>query len=354
VKRTFTKAGFRQLVINAALFGVTCVVCLLILEAIVRWLFPYFSPAIQLPFRRLADGTPLGLPSQTVRQATPKGDFDVQVRFNTDGLRDTKNLSQARETDWFVVGDSFTMGWGVGEDERYGNVLERMLKTNGVSANVFNVGIPENLVGYSMLLRYAESRGAKVRRVVFGICMENDLRDYTDGKSASELDSRPQYSSTKQALRAWMQRHSATYMALSFTMQKSAVIRSLLEKVGVARNIEELRGKNEWNETALKTSRDQVVKLVSNRDAIVLIIPARGLWSKATAEVETRVHNAFVDYLREAKIRVVDVKPAFEASGDPLSHYFKTDPHWNPRGHFVAAQELSKVVAAEVQPPNTR
>jgi hypothetical protein len=49
---------------------------------------------------------------------------------------------------------------------------------------------------------------------------------------------------------------------------------------------------------------------------------------------------------REAGVNVVDVKSALEAQGDPLACYFKTDPHWNARGHAVGAAELWKAMRA--------
>jgi len=45
-------------------------------------------------------------------------------------------------------------------------------------------------------------------------------------------------------------------------------------------------------------------------------------------------------------LKVLDLKPAFESQGDPMNLYYKTDPHWNPRGHAVAARELFKAIKA--------
>jgi hypothetical protein len=48
--------------------------------------------------------------------------------------------------------------------------------------------------------------------------------------------------------------------------------------MGIARSVDDLTLKNEWNETVLESSRDELLKLVSGRDALVLIIPSRRLW----------------------------------------------------------------------------
>ena len=325
------------------LLTVTLLAGLAVLEMAVRRLLPYFSPSAQVPFRLAAKGLALGPAGQTVRMATPKGDYNSVLRFNEDGFRDGKRLREATESDWFALGDSYTMGWGVAEEERFSNRLEQEFKAHHLPARVFNIAIPDNIIGYGRLLDYAESRGARIRQLVVGICMENDLLDYRDGKGAWDLVDLPA-STKKEAVRRWLRKHSALYIAASYELQKFGPTRSLLHKVGIARSIDELTGHNEWNETVLKTSRDELVKLVAGRDAVILIIPSRNLWYGDYTPTEQRVHEAFVRMAREAGLNVLDDRPMMEASGDPLGCYFKTDPHWNARGHAIAGRELFKAI----------
>jgi hypothetical protein len=333
----------RGVAANLLLLAVTLVICLALLEWTVRWLFPYFSPGAQVPFRLAAKGMALGPAGQTVRMATPKGDYDSTLRFNEEGFRDSKTLATATPADWFALGDSYTMGWGVQEDQRFSNRLEEALKAAGIRARVFNIAIPDNIIGYGRLLRYAESRGAKVRQLIIGVCMENDLRDYSDGKGAWDTVDQPP-SSKKEVVRNWFKKHSALYIAASYVFQKSPLTRGVLQKMGIARSIDELSGKNDWNETVLKTSRDELVKLAYGREALILIIPSRHLWQGNNIQTENRIHEAFVRMLRDAGLTVLDPTPKLQEGGDPLSCYFKTDPHWNARGHAVAAQELFKAI----------
>ena len=343
-----TASKLRRVAVRVLLLGVTLFLCLAVLEWAVRRLFPYFRPSAQIPFHLVAKGMALGPAGQTVRIATPKGDYNLFIRFNEDGFRDGKNLREATAADWFALGDSYTMGWGVEEEERFSNRLEQAFKTNGVPARVFNIAIPDNIIGYGRLLHYAESRGAKVRQLIVGICMENDLCDYRDGQGAWDQVDLPA-SSKKEGLRRWFKTHSALYIAASFGLQKIPLTRNLLHRVGIARSIDELTGHNEWNETVLKTSRDELVKLVAGRQAIVLIIPSRNLWQGDYIATERRVHEAFVRMSREAGLNVLDLKPLLEAEGDPLSCYFKTDPHWNARGHAVAGRALFQAIRVRAQ-----
>ncbi len=333
----------RSAAAKVLLLTVTLLIGVSMMEWGVRRLFPYFSPTAQVPFRLVAKGMALGPAGQTVRMATPKGDYNSVLRFNQDGFRDTKTLAEVRDSDWYALGDSYTMGWGVEEEERFSNRLEQEFKAHNHPARVFNIALPDNIIGYGRLLRYAESRGAKVRRVVVGICMENDLRDYRDGKGAWDMMGLPP-SSNKEAIREWLKKHSALYIAASYELQRLTFTRKLLNRLGIARSIDELTGHNEWDETVLGTSRDELVKLVAGRDALILIIPSRNLWHGAYIPTEQRVHETFIRMLRESGLSVMDVRPMIEASGDPLSCYFKTDPHWNARGHAIAGRELFKAI----------
>jgi len=324
-----------------ALLALSTGICLLLLEFIVRALFPFFNPQAQIPVYATQDNFFLGPISRQIRQATPKGDYDVTVSFNQYGFRDTKDLRDSSGRDVFVVGDSFSAGWGVEETQRYSNLLEAKL-----GRRVFNISIPEDIRGYSKLVKYAERGGATIRSLVIGVCMENDLRDYRDGKSSVELFKDQQYLKSSfplvDRMRAWFWSHSALYIGASYTLQKNATLRRLLERFGLARNIDRLTTKNVFNEQVLESSRDELVKLATNYDSVILIIPSRALWFGDNQAGERKVHERFVQLLCQSGLSVVDLRSALEEKGNPIGNYFTTDPHWNPTGHLNAAEELSK------------
>ena len=114
--------------IVASILALTISICLALAEFATRRLFPQFNPGAQLAFQVMPGHFALGPSLRTERHATPKGEFDVEVKFNQYGFRDVKDLRDATDGDWFVVGDSFTLGWGVDEDWRYSNVLEQKLR----------------------------------------------------------------------------------------------------------------------------------------------------------------------------------------------------------------------------------
>src|ERR1041385_5871701 len=325
------------------LLGVTCVLGLLALEWGVRKFLPFFDPRNQIIRQRNAEGLKLGVPSKTVRLGTPKGEFLVSITYNRWAFWDPKDFTQAGTNDIFVVGDSQTFGWGVEETNRFSAVLEQ---TTGVPA--FNIAIPGNdFFGYERLLQFVQRHGAPVRNVILGVCMENDLLDYSKmDKTLRVTEPQPSFSSLRKRLLFWAKEHSALAVCASYTLKHWAVTRSLMERLGLARSTEEMTQTNTYDPKALAASRDVLVDFSRRYNLVVLIIPNRALWYGSNIAVEQEVHDEFVRSLRDAGLNVVDLRPGFEAAGDPLHFYFKHDAHLNRAGHAAAAAALAQRLAA--------
>lgn len=322
------------------LLVVTSTICLLVLEFAVCRLFPYYNPRTQVFFQQNAEGIVLGVPSTAYQVATPKGDWNLTVSNNHHGFRDPKDYTQATPGDIFASGDSYTFGWGVEEAERYSNVVER---NQGV--RVFNIAIPEDIRGYARTLEFVKKNGAQVRHLMIGICMENDLWDYYSAESKHVTYHRQMIQGPFRKTAIWFKQHSALWTAASYNLQKRASLRGFLERVGIARNIDTLTHKNDYSTNIVKSSSEEVVKIATNYNTVILIIPSRALWAGQNIDAERRVHEEFVQALRAAGLDVVDMKPLLEKDGNPSQYYFTTDPHWNAAGHAAAAAALADYFA---------
>lgn len=221
---------------------------LLIMELGVRVALGHYHPNRQITFRFAPDGTPLGPAERTVIQRTPKGDYNLEIEFNRAGLRDSKLIDEARTGDWIALGDSFTFGWGVTTEQRFGDVMAAEL-----GEHVFNLAIPTDFRGYAKLLAHAESRGARIGRLVIGVCMENDLLDY-------RIPPRDPLASVGpvRRLRLWLKENSALYLCVSTELQRQPALRRLLEAVGVARPVDhpDLFNRNRLDDDALQSGID--------------------------------------------------------------------------------------------------
>lgn len=327
-------------VARLVLLATSVVGALLLVEAAVRLFFPQYHPAFQSLLVRNEKGVTLGSPGSH-RLSTPKGDFDTVVTFNPDGLRDSKRLADATVNDWFVLGDSYVLGWGVAEAERFSNLLESQ-----IGRPVFNLGIPEDLLGYERLLHYADAKGAPVWRLILAVCLENDLWDYSSPVPSEQTFAEHMNPGLRGRTRLWFKQHSALYLASSYSIQRFPAARGFLERFGLARDVDQLTHKNKIGEGELRSSCGQLLKLAAHRDCVVLIIPSRALWAGAETAQEQRIHDRFVQLLREARLPVVDLKSRFEEGGNPLRYYFTSDAHWNRQGHKAAAAALAEFLQA--------
>ncbi len=316
--------------------GVIAVFALLLLEGALRLLIPAFDPSGQIQLVAGNKERPiLGAPNTERRQTKNTGDYDVKVRFNRYGLRDSKDLAGSDDTAWFVVGDSFSFGWGVEETARYSDVLARIL-----GQPIYNIAIPSgDLRTYAKMVNYAVHKGARVQRLLIGICMENDLHAYTED---GELASRPDSSRRSVAiLKNFLVTHSAVYVALTTLTHRYTPLRSIATKLGLLVPNLEGMSRNYYSASIIEAAVRQLKPLVDSYRVTVILIPSRGLWVGDNQDQEDQVHRAFLRALKKAGIDVLDLRPVFEIDGDPMKYHFRYDGHWNAAGHSHAAKALA-------------
>lgn len=347
LSKTRMAGAIQRFLGKLTLLAVSSLVCLVLLELVVRWLFPFYNPRgpHQIVFRFNAEGVPLGPPNQTIRQRSTQGDYDLPVTFNRHGFRDAKDFTTAHGEDWFAVGDSFGLGWGVPETNRFSNVLEQL-----AGQPVFNICIPTDIAGYRQLTEHVRRLGGPVSNLVVSICMENDLRDYYASKAPAGPTTKMPW---KERARAWVKSHSAVYLLLATELQQSETLHRFWVKIGVARAQDSpwQMNFNPYNEEAITYAVDLLAQLrAGHARVVVLIIPARGLWIGKNRDAEARVHARFVELARQRLgVPIIDMKPILEAGGDPMQFYFDHDGHWNVTGHRLAGEQLAAAISAPPQ-----
>jgi hypothetical protein len=280
-----------------------------------------------------------------LRQVKNTGDYDVEVRFNDLGLRDDKLLTTATEEDLFVIGDSFAFGWGVNAEDRFSNRLQAIL-----NRPVFNIAIAgTDLNGYYRLIRYVESNGVRVKRLVISVTMENDLNVYdsTLPQVSIQLPHPIAFPSRNLSeFKRILTSHSALYVFLTHAVHQTTWLRRIAVQLGlIIPNLEGIGNENVSDE-ALTTSAHRLLQIAAGRNVVVLIIPSRRLWVGAHARraQAAGVHARFVALLKAAGMQVVDLRDRLESGGQPLSYHFTNDGHWNRAGHQLAADALADAI----------
>ncbi len=317
----------------------SAIVGLLLVEVVSRVVAPAYNPSAHLELIRLPDGTPIGPANATRRQIKNTGDYDTLIRFNAWGFRDAKSIHASTPDSVFVVGDSFGFGWGLGEAQRFSNLLEDRL-----ARAVFNISEPAtDFDDYDRLIHYAEANGARIGTLVVSVCMENDLREYgLDESGQGEIGS-------VQAAKAFLTEHSAVYLLVTTFIHRTPWLERAAARTGLLTPNLDAIAQSDSYEMALTSSAARLERLVAGRRPVILIIPSRALWAGTDAHRRQvrRTHDTFVGFLRQAGLTVVDVRDAFERQGSPLSLHFADDGHWNAAGHRMAAEELAAQFRAE-------
>lgn len=321
---------------NLSLFLISIACGLCILEIGIRIILPVFIPAGDVSYYYNSEGVPLGKKKSFGRVYLSSGDFDVIVHFNQYGFRDHHDIKHGREQDVFTVGDSFTYGQGVCEQERYSDLLEYILRIP-----VYNIAVPTHIRGYRRLVKYAEENGVPIKNLIIGICMDNDIIDY-ESPSVADVNLG---SIWIQNLKFFLIRHSAAYNAIADIVHRNRFLRIRAKCMG-------LLSEKKTDNTALISSVQEVEHLAWKYNALIVIIPSGTLWMTQSvrglldSKESKRVHNEFVSALRQRNLNVVDLRSDFEESGNPLQYYFRHDMHWNKSGHAKVAEVIARYTRA--------
>jgi hypothetical protein len=328
--KTMNKNRLRSLGQNLLLLSVSVIVSILLLEISIRILLPTYNPYGIVQFHYNVDGVPLATPGFEGRQIRKTGDFNVAVSINHYGFRDVKDLAESTRYDLFVVGDSFSFGFGVEESERYSDILQHLL-----DIRTYNISIPTDLNGYDKLLDYATQNGATIRRLVIGVCMENDLGYYRTWELARE----------QKTLKAWLSGNLAIYRALASIVHQNAMLNRIGMRIGILTRYDAPAINVSYNEEVINRSVNRLIHLAKDYDSTILIIPSRGLWTGNSQPNIRQIHEKFVELLKQAGLPIVDMAPILQKGGKPLSYYYPRDGHWKKEAHELAADTLAPKLA---------
>ncbi len=166
----------RQALLKIVTIILSLVAAFAIAEVAVRIFCPQEVAPIRFVFDRQRGDIPT--PRQKGRQIMP-GAFDFTYSNNSLGLRGAKEYSLARHTDHRILflGDSFTYGLGVNDDQTFPFLVEKELLSDQIPAEVINAGNPGHGTDYA--LKFFQVLGAKFKPdlTVFSFLGKNFVDD---------------------------------------------------------------------------------------------------------------------------------------------------------------------------------
>lgn len=301
------------------------------------------------------------------------------------------------------VGDSFTFGAGVDNDEtwsqRLAQYLYEPLAQRGWAVEAVNMGMS----GYDPELerRDLEAFGLLLRPhvVIVALFGANDVVEIMGGRDAWAAAHRPSPPARLAAvpapvpgspkagvrLKRWMSQHSVLYQLLRDRARATPALREALTRWGLMSPLTPNPdgywyvqiARRPWDpfiEKGFERTVEAVTRMAENtRESqatfLVVLIPAAyqvdpvhwekqlrhsGLAPHATDQqaFSRRMHRA----LDARGIAMLDLAPVFRAAivGERRTLYFAKDKHWNAAGHDLAAHVIARHLQTQALLPSAR
>jgi lysophospholipase L1-like esterase len=279
---------------------------------------------------------------------------NISVDVNSHGLRGPETTYEKPPSTFRILnlGDSVVMGWGVREEETYGQQLESLLNKDGSSKlrfEVINAGVP----GWSLdnALAYLQAEGLKYEPdlIVLDLTISNDI----NGKSAL-------LAGNDHGPFRWLSDHTYFWPFLQSQVAWAEARAQGKERVDTINpptnpakyfplDPQSERWSERWNSIL------EINRLARKHDARVVLVLFPLEFQVLDESYPTLAQEIFAAKAAEASLPALDLLPAFrqacrEKPGGPCQledRYLFADVWMHPsaHGHSVTATELDKVLA---------
>lgn len=281
-----------------------------------------------------------------------KNCFETVYRFNDLGFRDEVHTARSDKSRVLLIGDSFTEGLGVNEDERFGDLLEQ--RTGRIHIN-FGMADKGTTQAFTIYKSIASEYDHDV--VIFTVFPVNDFIDDDPSIGKHEESIRPCWlgdypnytlqfvpkkAPANKASSQWkhfLKRFTYTYDALYFLKEQ---LKMSFSK-DTAMPASNYFSFTESQLNRMKYSLLKIKELSKNRSVLVVSIPSH-LDLQSNKTIEESIEGPLSKFCSENNIGFLGLYNTFlEASADPVKDfYLSCDSHWNPRGHQLVAETLLK------------
>jgi len=302
------------------------------------------------------------------------------VITNSEGLREKKTYGKKAPgtVRILILGDSFTFGYGVDNNEAYPKKVEQLIhqdeKDGKINFEVLNAGTGG--WGTVQEVMYLKEKGPYFQPdlVILGFFLGNDVYNNLSYEEDLRIEEERSRGSVSIPFKSFFQEKSHAYTFLA-SRYESLLITWGLRKVPAYVDIGGQAGNKEKTEKHLQPSdlfltsvpeqlqsgyqlTKRLLKDLAqyseeslNAEFILMIIPERsqvnykpGYWEKWYPTYNREIPSQIIrEFAEDENIDLLDLLPVFSRIGAHMQlHYSKIDEHWNPQGHNLAALEIYK------------
>jgi hypothetical protein len=295
--------------------------------------------------------------------------FSVSYRSNSYGARDKERSLTATGNRAILLGDSFIEGYGVDEEKRLSNLLEKSLGFEILNFGMTHFGPLQYQIIYEQLARHFDHEV-----VIIGFLPDNDFNgndpDFWRQKADFARRYRPYYSKDGGIFypRSRPSPDEAAVFAehaidLPERRRLSENVRRLFWLYGLYREIRfnvtvlqypapsDYIGYLETDAFRITRATGSILaiqKAAAPRPVLLLFIPDYDSWSHVESHAgsyDRSVVAKLRDILEHKGITTIDLLKEFMNRGlDKDSLYLPCDGHWNQRGHRAAFDVIQPII----------
>jgi lysophospholipase L1-like esterase len=299
------------------------------------------------------------------------GLFSSTFRTNRQGLRGVREFpfERGKAARMVVVGDSFTWGYGVNDEDVYVSKLAELLP----KVEIINLGV--TAYGPSQELEYFKSEGVRYRPdiVVLSFCL-NDIEEYEyksikNGMSAGQ--DLAMYGRSSGNLKRWVSERVYLYSFIMDRINTSKALVNLLVRLGIKGELGGYEAldinlrpslkqypielEEQWESTKSKLRMIRDIAHDQKARLVLVLIPSRQSiepTSFAHTIAYTRYepndfdldkpYRLLEQFALDEQIEVINPVAAFvraNEGGNKL--YLANDSHFTPAGHELFAKEIT-------------
>lgn len=369
---------------------ISLLVGLLIGEVVIRIFFPQIISPVQFYYDSKIGGM-IPVPNQKGFKSHPR-EYYYEYQNNDIGMRDTRQLNDYKKIPYKIlaIGDSFTYGWGVNDNETFCKLVEK--KINRDSVAILNAGASGSGTDYA--LKFFQVRGPELApKVVLYFYYENDFVDNSENRYFTiQQDSIiPKGINEATNLNAIQKNKLANSKVYNWFASHSHLFNMIRTQVGIMWNKkvkQENQNQQRATPTATAENKSATPSSAPNTPTVAeqpkpendrfyptyvylkalaknveqsggkfytFFIPS----NKSIAEYQksgTMSHErVIIDFCKANNIKVYSFKDVIMKHKDPFkAYYFPTDLHWNKAGNQVAAKYLYQVLNQELFSPQNK
>ena len=301
-------------------------------------------------------------------------EFKIIIKTNGDGLRDIEHAVNKSENVYRIIalGDSFTFGWGINQEDAWWKILENMLNNEDKERKYEIINLGVWMYTFDQQLLRLKDKGLKYKPdlVIQGIYWphlktiathqwvvdnEGNLLSINDPTIYVNEDNLLK-TKDKNILLHSLKKHSKLLNAIISRLQILLLRHRLIsDDLLFLRGDSVVTHSDTWQKALESIHQTKEILAKKGINYVVFFIPrdvqvSKREWSPLYLDImndqlyqDEFPQKIFSNFFLKEKIPYLDLLSVFRKDYSP-DLYYVTDPHWTKEGHRLAGEQIYKFI----------